>query len=146
VDDWQGYFETIDKVKNLPPAAGGVVFFRKLSSNGYKMIIMSYSPGVFANSWISANGLEAGVICPDFVMSNNVIRTISTDRVTEIYLNKPKDAKAIVLENMDVRPDICVGNNKQRDGICNMFVDIRTIEPQYKHLIRQVLHNLDKFL
>jgi phosphoserine phosphatase len=137
--------ETIDRMRNLPPVPGGVAFFRQVSAQGYKMIVMSYSPGVFVNSWLSANGLEAELICPNFIMTDSVVQDVSGDPVTQSYLKEPKDAKARVLAKMGIKPDICVGDNRRRDGLCDKYVDIRDLEPQYKHKIRQVVQNLTKF-
>lgn len=138
--------ETIDQMKALPPVPGGVNYFRQLCANGYKMIVMSYSPGVFVSPWLTANGLNAELICPDFVMSANMLQMVSEDPVTQIYLKESHDAKAKVLAKMNIEPDICVGNNERRDGLCDKYVDIRSLEPKYKSKIQQVLQNLNFLL
>jgi len=138
-------YETIDQMKNLPPVPGGVNYFRQLSAQGYKMIVMSYSPGVFVSPWLTANGLKAELICPNFIMSANMLQMVSEDPVTQIYLKEPHNAKAKVLAKMNIKPDICVGNNKRQDGLCDKYLDIRNLEPNYKNKIQQVLHNLELF-
>jgi hypothetical protein len=139
--------ETIDRMKNLAPVPGGVSYFRQLSVRGYKMIVMSYSPTVFVSPWLTANGLDAELICPNFVMSANLLHMVSQDPVTQIYLKEPHDAKAKALAKMNIKPDICVGDNKRRDGACDKYVDIRKLEPEYyKNKIQQALHNLELFL
>ena len=138
--------ETIGRIKNLPPVTGGVTYFRQLSVQGYKMIVMSYSPRVFVSPWLTANGLYAELICPNFVMSANMVQMVSEDPVTQIYLKEPHNTKAKVLAKMNIKPDICVGDNKRRDGPCDKYVDIRKLEPKYyKYKIQQALHNLELF-
>jgi phosphoserine phosphatase len=137
--------KTIERMRSLPPVPGGVAFFRQVSVQGYKMIVMSYSPGVFVSSWLSANGLKAELICPNFVMTGSVVQDVSGDPVTQAYLKEPKDAKARVLAKMGIKPDICVGDNRRRDGLCDKYVDVRDLEPRYKHKIRQIVENLDRF-
>ena len=138
--------ETIDRMKNLPPVPGGVAYFKELSDQGYKIIVMSYSPGVFVSPWLNINGLNAEIICPDFVMSAKVLQMVSDDPVTQIYLKEPRNAKAKVLAKMNIKPDICVGDNKRRDGLCDKYVDIRKLEPKYyKNKIQQALKNLELF-
>ena len=138
--------ETIDEMKNLPPVPGGVTYFSELFAQGYKMIVMSYSPGIFVSSWLTANGLKAELLCPNFVMSANMLQMVSNDPVTKIYLKERHNAKAKVLKKMNIKPDICVGDNKRRDGLCDKYLDIRNLEPNYKNKFQQVLHNLDLIL
>ena len=129
--------ETIDQIKNLSPVPGGVTYFQQLSAQGYKMIVMSYSPGVFVGSWLTANGLEAELICPNFIVSANRLQMVSEDPVTQIYLKDLNNAKAKVLEKLNITPDICVGDNERRDGLCDRYVDIRSLEPNYKNKIQR---------
>ena len=138
--------ETIDQMKNLPPVPGGVTYFRELSARGYKMIVMSYSPGVFVSSWLNANNLKAELLCPNFVMSANMLEMVSKDPVTQIYLKDPHNAKAEVLAQMSIKPDICVGDNERRDSLCDYYVDIRKLEPNYKSKIQQAWQHLELFL
>jgi hypothetical protein len=88
---------SIARMNILPPAANGVSFFNKLSADGYKMIVMSYSPGVFVESWLAAYHLSAEITCPSLIISEGLVRKVSDDPVTEIYLRKPDGAKAKIL-------------------------------------------------
>ena len=138
--------ETIERIRYLPPVPGGVAYFRRLSDQGYKIIVMSYSPGVFVSPWLNINCLKAELICPSLVMTADVVQKVSQDPVTKTYLRESKRAKSIILAKMGIDPDICVGDNKHRDGLCDTYVDIRKLEPQYKNKVQQALHNLDKLL
>jgi phosphoserine phosphatase len=129
--------ETIDQIKDLPPVPGGVTYFQQLAAQGYKMIVMSYSPGVFVAPWLSANGLKAQLLCPNLIVSNSMLRRVSQDPVTQIYLKEPNNAKAKVLAKLHITPDICVGDNERRDGLCDQYVDIRSLEPNYKNRIQR---------
>ena len=137
---------TIERMKNLPSVPGGVTYFRSLSDRGYKITVMSYSPGVFVNSWLSANRLEAQLICPNLVISDGVVQDISKDPVTKIYTEEPNCAKAIVLAKMNIRPDICVGDDERRDRVCDQYVNIRELEPNYKNKFQLAFQDIDKFL
>jgi phosphoserine phosphatase len=134
---------TIETMKSLPPIPGAVNYFRQLSARGYKMIVMSYSPGVFVSPWLAANGLESELICPDFVVKANMLKTISNDPVTRTYLAELDRAKAKVLSDLDIRPDICVGDNARRDRMCDQYIDIRNLEPGYHNIIKRTLRGLE---
>jgi phosphoserine phosphatase len=131
----------IDRMNILPPVAGGLAFFKTLHANGYKIIVMSYTPGVFVNSWLAAYDLNAEIICPKLNISNGKVQNISDDSVTQIYLKYPKSAKMKILADLDIKPHICVGDNRRRDAVCDKFIDIRKLEPRYKSRVLRCLEN-----
>ncbi|MBR9690016.1 MAG: haloacid dehalogenase-like hydrolase [Candidatus Altiarchaeota archaeon] len=136
--------ESLKKIKGLPPVPEGLKYFKELSDKGYRMIVMSYSPGIFVQSWLDAYGLSAELICPDFDVSRGVVTAISNDEVTDIYLNQPKAAKRDVIGMLNIMPSVSVGDNHKRDVLCDNYKKIQKLQPKYKGKVRQVLSNLRK--
>ena len=89
------------------------------------MIVMSYSPGIFVQSWLDAHELSAELICPDFDVSQGIVKSISKDEVTDIYLNQPKAAKRDVINMLNIMPSVSVGDNHKRDVLCDNYKKIR---------------------
>jgi phosphoserine phosphatase len=132
----------MDRMNILPPVTGAVTFFNKLYANGYKMIVMSYSPEIFVSSWLSKYGLNAKIISPKIIVSNGMVQNISSDPVTNSYLKRPNTAKAHILAKMNIEPNICVGDSRQRDKVCSNYIDIRDLEPQYRYKMIRYLYTL----
>jgi phosphoserine phosphatase len=141
--DWlvgQDIKKTTEEVKALPPVNGGVKKFKELSRAGYRMIVMSFSPGYFIRAWLKAKNLRAEVICPDIVVKSGIVKKISPDYVTRMFLEHPVEAKKKVVKKIRIKPAVCVGDNHRRDALCNNYIDIVRLEPNYKNKIIQAIH------
>ena len=133
---------TLLDMTKLPPVPKGFEYFKELSDKGYRMIVMSYSPGVMIQPWLDYHGLNAELICPDFDVRNGVIQNISTDEVTQIYMEQPKHAKRDIIKMLNVLPEVSVGDNPKRDVLCSNYKPIQKLQPKYKSKLNQVLSNL----
>lgn len=140
--DWlvgQDIKKVTEKVKTLPPVNGGVEKFRELSRSGYKMIVMSFSPGYFIQAWLNAKKLKAKVICPDIVVESGRVKKVSSDYVTRMFIDHPIEAKKKVLEKMKIKPAVSVGDSYRRDAVCKNYIDIVALEPNYRNKILQAI-------
>ena len=135
--------ETAERMKRLPPVPSVVEYFRELSSQGYQIIVMSYSPGFFVNAWLDANGLSADVYCPDIVVKRGEVKSLANDWATNLFLAEPKGAKLKALQKRGLAADVCVGDNRRRDAICDNYVDVRKLQkwytPKFLQAIKLVL-------
>jgi phosphoserine phosphatase len=136
----------IERVRGLPPVPGGLDYFRHLSKRGYRMVVMSFSPGIFVDAWLNEQGLSADVICPELDVERNEVVAVSQDDVTQAYLADPTHAKRKVVDMLNIRPAVSVGDNPKRDSLNGRYKDIRELEPGYRGRVRQLLANLDKVL
>ena len=51
--------ETLQRMKRVPPVPEGLRYFKELDLKGYRLVVMSYSPGIFVESWLQAHELSA---------------------------------------------------------------------------------------
>ncbi|MBR9680768.1 MAG: haloacid dehalogenase-like hydrolase [Candidatus Altiarchaeota archaeon] len=135
---------TLIDMAKLPAVPKGLKYFKELSERGYRMIVMSYSPGVVIQPWLDYHGLNAEVICPDFDVYDGVVQNISTDEITQIYMQQPKYAKTDIIKMLNVLPEVSVGDNPKRDVLCSNYKPIQELQPKYKTKLSQVLSNLNK--
>jgi phosphoserine phosphatase len=135
-----------ETLKELPEVKGGVKKFRELSKSGHRMIVMSFSPGYFVRAWLNAKGLEAEVICPDIVVESGIVKKVSEDYVTEMFIEHPIEAKRKVLEKKKIKPDVCVGDSYRRDAVCGNYIDIAKLEPNYQNTIIQGIRMIVDYL
>lgn len=136
--------ETLERMKHVPPVPEGVRYFKELSSKGYRIVVMSYSPALFVNAWLEAQGLAADVICPDFVVSRGKIKAVADDEVTRLYLRDTLGAKQKVARMLNLQPSISVGDNRKRDFVGGKYKSIRELQERYRSKPVQVIKNLDK--
>gem|GEM_PF-3467088 len=134
--------KTLEDMKKIPAVPKGLEYFKGLQSRGYRMIVMSYSPGIFIQSWLDANNLDAEVICPDFDVKNGIIEKISEDEVTKTYIDQPRRAKRDIIDMLNIVPEVSVGDNSKRDVLCANYKPVQKLQPHYKNKISQILSNL----
>lgn len=127
------------KVRSLPPVPAGISKFKEFQNDGYKMVVMSYSPATFVKAWLDEKKLSAEVICPDVEVSSGLVKGLSEDWVTDTFTEKPRDAKKRVLSHKKINPDVCVGDNRSRDAVCDNYLDIRELQPNYRNKLLQIL-------
>jgi len=128
-----------EKMKSLPPVPKVVEYFQELSSQGYQMIVISYSPGFFVKAWMDAHKLSADIYCPDIVVVDGVVKNLATDWVTNLFLAEPRGAKMAALDKRGLTPDVAVGDNRRRDAVCDNYIDVRKIQRRYTHKILQIV-------
>ena len=128
-----------ERMKSLPPVPKVVEYFQELASQGYQMIVISYSPGFFVKAWMDAHGLSADIYCPDIVVADGVVKGLATDWVTGLFLAEPRGAKMAALDKRGLTPDVSVGDNRRRDAVCDNYVDVRKIQRRYTHKIIQAV-------
>jgi phosphoserine phosphatase len=138
--------ETLQRMKRVPPVPEGLRYFRELASKGYRLVVMSYSPALFVESWLQEHGLSADVICPDFEVSRGRIKSISDGEVTRIYLEEPRSAKKKIAGMLNLHSSISVGDNRRRDDIGGKYVDIKTLQEKYRAKPVQIINNLNKIV
>jgi len=133
--------ETAKVLNKLSEVTSGVKKFKEFQSKGYRIIVMSFSPAFFIKKWLKAHGLKAEVICPDIIVNKKgVVEKVSDDWVTEMYLKETVYAKKLVLEKLHISPFVSVGDNTIRDKLCDNYIDITKLQPNYKHKIIQGLN------
>ncbi len=98
------------EIRRRPPVEAGLNYLRELESKGYRIIVMSFSPGIVVREWLQAHGVEAEVICPELVVKRGRVVGVADDEFTQIFLSEPVEAKRLILEKLNLKPDISVGD------------------------------------
>ncbi len=128
----------VRRAVKIPPVPAGVELFRELEKD-HRMIVMSYSFADVVRAYLKKLGLEAEVYAKEVVKENGRAVRFSDDPVTEALLDDPVHGKRKVLQLAGLKPDICVGDNERRDRLCDNFVDIRKVEPDYVNKVIQAV-------
>jgi len=122
--------EVLEKALSLPPVEGAVRFARELQQRGYRLIVISYTAKELIEAYLKKVGIKAEVYARQLIVKNGRIEGYRRDWVYEALLDA-KHGKRKIVERLGIQPELCVGDHRERDRLCDNYIDVRELEEDY---------------